>query len=154
MTMPCGQPRLWLSEPEFVRREEVEEGTGDGVLDLEEKVAEGLELVENVPVALHAQEGRRSPRTPDISKMRQKIATGLRVQRQSLISRRFDAFKAWAVRTAPLHGDIDGARRGGEHRHAHVGGPRALGQASPAPSEATTCNARTPRSFRAACRST
>ena len=86
--------------------------------------------------------------------MRQKIATGLRVQRQSLISRRFDAFKAWAVRTAPLHGDIDGARRGGEHRHAHVGGPRALGQASPAPSEATTCNARTPRSFRAACQST
>ena len=44
--MPFGQPRLRLVEPEFVRREEVEEGTGDGVLDLEEKVAEGLELVE------------------------------------------------------------------------------------------------------------
>ena len=97
--MPFGQPRLRLVEPEFLRREEVEEGTGDGVLDLEEKVAEGLELVENVPVALHAQEGRRSPRTPDISKVRQKIATRLRVQRQNLIFRRFDAFKAWAVHT-------------------------------------------------------
>ena len=45
--MPFGQPRLRLVEPEFLRREEVEEGTGDGVLDLEEKVAEGLELVGN-----------------------------------------------------------------------------------------------------------